>query len=161
MDVFSDKSTLGLTSLRGSSPTRERGCVRPIYQPFCARAFFRGTRMQPAGSPQKRWKWRACSTWRKLQTSERSHLLHNLLFKTILRALDLGQPSLGRSFQAEWRGCDFSCITASTDVMQKLYLEIDSPYKASRAFNKYALNLAPLYSLSYLNFSCCEGIHMQ
>lgn len=55
----------------------------------------------------------------------------------------------------------FSCITASTDVMQKLYLEIDSPYKASRAFNRYALNLAPCYSLSYLNFSCCEGIHMQ
>ena len=45
--------------------------------------------MQPAGSPQKRWKSRACSTWRKLQTLERSHLLHNLLFKTILRALDL------------------------------------------------------------------------
>lgn len=32
MDVFSDKSTLGLTSLPGSSPTRERGWVRPIYQ---------------------------------------------------------------------------------------------------------------------------------
>lgn len=45
--------------------------------------------------------------------------------------------------------------------MQKLYLEIDGPYKASRAFNKYALNLAPLNSLSYLNFSRCEGIHMQ
>ena len=101
MEVFSDKSTLGLTSLPGSSPTRERGWVRPIYQPFCARAFLGGTRMQPAGSPQKRWKARACSTWRKLQTSERSHLLHNLLFKTILRALDLDQPSLGRSFQAE------------------------------------------------------------
>ena len=97
MDVFSDKSTLGLTSLPGSSPTRERGWVRP----FCARAFLGGTRIQLAGSPQNRWKSRACSTWRKLQTSERSRLLHNLLFKTILRALDLDQPSLGRSFQAE------------------------------------------------------------
>ena len=77
MDVFSDKSTLGLTPLPGSSPTRERGWVRPIYQPFCALAFLGGTRMQPAGSPQKRWKSRACSTWRKLQTSERSRLLHN------------------------------------------------------------------------------------
>lgn len=160
MEVFSDKSTLGLTSLPGSSPTRERGWIRPIYQPFCARAFLGGTRMQPAGSPQKRWKSRACSTWRKLQTSERSHLLHNLLFKTILRALDLDQPSWA-IFPSRMTRLRFSCITASTDVMQKLYLEIDSPYKASRAFNRYALNLAPLYSLSYLNFSCCEGIHMQ
>ena len=100
----------------------------------------------------------------KLQTSERSPLLHNLLFKTILRALDLDQPSLRfiwATFPSRMTRLRFSCITASTDVMQKLYLEIDSPYKASRAFNKYALNLAPLYSLSYLNFSCCEGIHIQ